>query len=123
MDKFQALQSFWGSFGVPAYDENTVPTGENRPALPYITYDAVIADFGHPVALSASLWYQGASWEKISVKALEIEAEIGRGGITLPIDSGALWIKKGSPFAQRMSDPDNMIRRIVVNVEAEFLTA
>lgn len=33
-------------------------------------------------------------------------------------------LKRGSPFAQRMSDPnDDMIRRIYINITAEFLTA
>ena len=53
----------------------------------------------------------------------EIEAQIGRGGITLSLDNCAVWIKKGSPFAQRMGDSDDMVRRIYMNIEAEFLTA
>lgn len=123
MDKFQALQSFWSSFGLAAYDENTVPTGDRKPPYPYITYSAAVSSLGKPVALSGSLWYYGSSWSAITAKLLEIEAEIGRGGVTLAIDDGALWIRKGSPFAQRMSDPDDMIRRIYINIEAEFLTA
>lgn len=123
MDKFQALQSFWSSFGIPAYDENTVPTGDDKPAYPYITYDAVIGSLDTPVAMSASIWYYGSSWSQITTKLLEIEAEIGRGGVTLPMDNGALWIKKGSPFAQRMSDTNDMIRRIYINIEAEYFTA
>lgn len=123
MDKFQALYSFWSSFGIPAYDENTVPTGDDLPAFPYITYDAVISNLDHPVAMSASLWYYGTSWTAITAKLAEIEAELGRGGVTLPINDGAVWIKKGSPFAQRMSDENDMIRRIYINIEAEFFTA
>lgn len=123
MDKFQAIHAFWSSFGLTAYDVNTVPTGENKPELPYITYDAVIGSLGAPVALSGSLWYRGASWGPITTKLLEIEAELGRGGVTLPVDGGAVWFTKGSPFAQRMSDPDDTIRRILINIDAEFFTA
>ena len=36
MDKSQALNTFWNSFGIPAYDEYTVPDGTS---IPYITYD------------------------------------------------------------------------------------
>ena len=33
-------------------------------------------------------------------------------------------LKRGSPFAQRMSDPnDDMIRSIYINITVEFLTA
>ena len=93
MDKFQALDAFWSSFGLDAYDSSTVPTGENKPDLPYITYDAYTSNFGNPVSLAADLWYYGS------------------------------WIRQGQPFAQRMADPDDMIRRITMNYEAEFLTA
>lgn len=123
MDKFQALQSFWESFGLPAYDENTVPTGDSAPTLPYITYDAVTSNFGSTVALSGSLWYYGTSWSQITTKMLEIQSEIGRGGKMIPMDDGALWIRQGNPFAQRMADPNDMIRRIYMNIEVEFLTA
>lgn len=123
MDKFQALQSFWESFGLPAYDENTVPTGDSAPTLPYITYDAVTSNFGSTVALSGSLWYYGTSWSQITTKMLEIQSEIGRGGKMIQMDDGALWIKQGNPFAQRMADSNDMIRRIYMNIEVEFLTA
>lgn len=123
MDKFQALQSFWESFGLPAYDENTVPSGEEAPSFPYITYDTIVSAFGTPVAMSGSLWYYGPSWAEISKKAIAIGKEISRGGKMIPLDDGAVWIKQGSPFAQRMSDPNDMVRRIYINIEAEFLTA
>lgn len=123
MDKFQAIHSFWSSFGLPAFDEGTVPTGNAKPAMPYITYDVVFSGFGTPVAMSASIWHYSSSWMQITAKFSEIEAFIGRGGKILPCDGGAIWIKPGSPFAQRMSDPNDMIRRILINIEAEFLTA
>lgn len=123
MDKFQALQAFWSSFGIPAYDENTVPTGDDAPAFPYITYDAVVSELGTPVAMSASLWYYGTSWSQITAKLEDVSFAIGRGGRLLPIDNGAVWIKKGSPFAQRMNDSNDMIRRIFINISAEYLTA
>lgn len=123
MDKFQVLQAFWESFGIPAYDENTIPSGDERPEMPYITYDVIDSDFDHPVAMSASLWYYGTSWSQITTKMTEIETRIGRGGTILPVDNGAVWIKKGSPFAQRMTGENDMIRQIFINVEAEYFTA
>lgn len=123
MDKFQALQSFWESFGIPAYDENTVPTGDDAPAFPYITYDAVVSNLGTPVTMSASLWYYGTSWAQITAKMAEIQSAIGRGGKMLRIDDGAIWIIQGSPFAQRMSDSNDMVRRIFINITAQYITA
>lgn len=122
MDKWQALQSFWSGYGIPAYDENSVFSGANAPTMPYITYEAAIGDISSDVLLSASLWYKSTSWAAISQKAEEISADI-EGGKVVPYDNGVLWIKKGQPFAQRMSEPsDDKVRRMYLNLEVQFLS-
>ena len=119
MNSAQRLYDFWSSFSLPAFDETLVQTGE---PIPRITYETSEGEFGTEIALTASLWYRSASWEEITQKAMEIESRIGRGGIILRTDKGALWIKKGTPFAQRMADSsDDGIRRIVLNISAEFI--
>ena len=122
MTKEQALDAFWQSFGLDAYDESSVPQGTE---LPYITYEVQtdsLSDRG--TALTGSLWYHGTSWAEVTTKSNQISQYIGRGGVTLHYDNGLLWIKRRSPFAQRMSDPDDdLIRRIVISIEAEFLSA
>jgi len=121
MDKWQFLQNFWSSFNLKAYDENSVPDDAE---MPYITYAASIADFEHPVSLTASLWYRSTSWADISQKADEIAEAVC---VFKPpiIDGGRVRIWQGdTPFAQRMGDPeDDRIRRIVLNIMAEFMTA
>jgi hypothetical protein len=43
---------------------------------------------------------------------------------SIKFDGGRLYIAKGNPFAQRMADPnDDMIRRMYLNIQAEFLSA
>ena len=123
MNKVQAYQSFWSSFGLTAYDENTVPDDAmTANDGKYITYEMSDSDFGNPVALTASIWYRGYSWAEITEKELSIANEISRGGKLIPCDGGAIWIQKGSPWAQRMPDSSSdSIRRIVLNVEVEFL--
>lgn len=118
MDKVQALNSFWSQFGWPAYDSSTVPDSAK---LPYITYDVSLDDFDHPVSQVVSLWDRSTSWMNVESMRKDIEAIIERGGAIQQYDNGVIWIKKGSPFAQRMSDPDDMIRRIVLNIEMEFI--
>lgn len=119
MTALQALHSFWGSFGLTAYDENTVP---DNAALPYITYEASKDFFGPAIAQSASIWYRSSSWATVTEKEQEIADYIGRGGRMIAFDGGALWIKRGEPWAQRLPDAsDDMIRRIVLNLEVEFL--
>lgn len=122
-DKAQALYQFWSSFGLPAYDESSVPTGDNAPEFPYITYSVVTDNLGNEVGLTGSLWYRSSSWAAISHKSDEIAKKLHDMPPVI-IDGGYMWLKRGSPFAQRMSDPnDDMMRRIYINVTAEFLTA
>ena len=119
MNKIQALHAFWGSFGLKAYDETSVPDDAQ---LPYITYEAGNDDFDHPMAQTASLWYRSTSWAEITEKEMQIADFIGRGGRMIAYSGGAMWIQKASPWAQRMSEPsDDTIRRIVLNIQLEFL--
>lgn len=118
MNKYQALHEFWSSFDLPAYDETTVPDDAE---MPYITYEAIFSDIDEPVMLTASLWYHSPSWEEITNKSDEISEHIGYGGAGITYNGGRLWITKSDAFAQRMADEsDDMIRRIVIQVVAEF---
>lgn len=123
MDKWQAIDTFWNSFGIPAYDQNSVDTGEDSPQLPYITYEAQTGALDQVLTLAGSIWYRSSSWREISQKADEIAETIGYGYHIENVDGGYLWIVKGQPFAQRMNDEDDMIRRIYIMLNAEFLTA
>ena len=119
MDKLQALHSFWSGFTIPAYDENSVP---DSAVMPYITYEAANDYFGYPIGLTASLWYRSTSWADIEAKELEIADAITRGGKIVGYTGGAFWIRKANPRAQRMTgENDDSVRRIVLNVEVEFL--
>lgn len=121
MTKASALYNFWSGFGLTAYEENTVPTDAT---FPYITYQVVTDSFGAEVALTASVWYRDTSWVESNAKAEEISRTISRGGKTIPVDGGVLWLKRGTPFSQSMGDEtDDLIKRKYLNITAEFLTA
>jgi len=121
MDKAQAIDYFWNSFGLMAFDENTVPKWAQ---MPYITYNISTDSLNNVVSMSASLWYRTTSWKDITNKANEIEKYLGEhGGIVLKLNEGRMWINKGTPFIQRINDPDDSIRRIRLNIQTEFLTA
>ena len=121
--KTQALYNFFSVFELPAYEENTVPTGANVPELPYITYATATSGFDNNVQISGSLWYSGYSWADADRKAAEISAALANGGKLIPYTGGALWIRRGTPFAQHMADADDTIRRIYLNLTAEYLSA
>ena len=122
MNKQEALHTFWSGFGLTAYEQNNVPYDV---IMPYITYSESIGSIGDNNTLTASLWYfdEDESRTDIVDKANEIAEAIGLGGATVKYDNGMLWVKKGTPFAQAMDDPeDKRIKRIVLNVSAEFLS-
>ena len=96
MTKASALYQFWNSFGLTAYEENTVP---DDAAFPYITYQLVTDSFDREIPLSASLWYRSESWTSINAKTEEISQKISRGGKIISCDGGAIWLKRGQPFA------------------------
>ena len=92
MTKAAAIYQFWSSFGLTAYEENTVPTDA---AFPYITYQLVTDSFDREVAATASLWYRSESWTAINAKTEEISQKIRRGGKINYCDGGAIGQKCG----------------------------
>lgn len=128
MTKEEALFQFWSSFGLKAYEESSVPSGDRAPSFPYITYQVVTGSFGGAVAMSASVWDKkttGHSATKANdAKTAEISKAIGRGGTMLRYDGGAVWLTRGEPFAQSMGDDsDDRIRRKLLNITAEYISA
>ena len=121
MTKAAAIYQFWSGFGLTAYEENTVPTDAD---FPYITYQLVTDSFDREIQLTASLWYRSESWTVVNAKTEEISQKISRGGKIIPCDGGAIWLKRGQPFAQNMRDEsDDLIKRKYLNITAEFITA
>ena len=121
MTKAAAIYQFWNSFGLTAYEENTVT---NDAVFPYITYQLVTDSFEREIPLTASLWYRSESWTAINAKTEEISQTISRGGKIISCDGGAIWLKRGQPFAQNMGDEsDNLIRRKYLNITQKYITS
>lgn len=122
MRKSQAIHQFWSSFGLKAYDEYTVPTGDGKPDFPYITYSVSESAIDEPVSMSASVWYRSSSWTDIEQKTNQICERI-KFMNAIKIDDGYITIVGGTPFAQRMDDPsDDLVRRMILNVTVEYFT-
>ena len=128
MTREQSLFDFWNGFDIPAFEENSVPTGDDAPAFPYITYQLVTDALGNEVPISASVWDRNkneySALANVQNKVEEIREKISRGGIMLPFDGGAIWLKRGRPFDQTMGDADDdQVVRAYLNMTAEFLSA
>ena len=86
MDKQQAYNSFWNSFGVLAFEENSVPdddiieemikSGIATAKYPYITYQVLVGDLDQPLFPTASIWDRSTSWERADTLANSISARI-----------------------------------------------
>lgn len=131
MNKQQAYNSFWGSFGVLAFEENSAPTFDevktiaksmNLPTDIYIAYQVIIDDLGHPVYPTASIYSRSTSWEKADTLANVISRRIQEMN-TIKLDNGRMFITKGSPFAQHQLESEDLnIRRVILNLGIEFFT-
>jgi hypothetical protein len=120
MDKEQAIQNFWSQFGIPAYDENSVPDDLR---YPFITYSVSTDMLDDTVSLYGNIFYRSPSWKDITQKKEQIAEYIGAGGVAVKIDTGYVYFCQGTPFAQRMSEPgDDMVKRYYIQLQAEFLT-
>lgn len=120
MNKWQALQSFWESFGIPAYDVNSVP---DDATMPYITYVAATAPFENVIPLEGHIWYHSTSWTEISQKADEIAVAVSPHKLIRIDNKEYIYLAQGSPFAQRVKDENDSVKRIYINIMAEFLSA
>ena len=126
MNLQQTVDSFWNSFGVIAFQENSVPDAnqfEEMGIQPYprITYSLSTNDFGIPTSMTASVWDRSTSWKTVVEINNNIFKRLKDGGQTIKYDNGLMWIKTGTPFSNEMSDPDDTIKRIVINIETEYL--
>ena len=125
MTKAQAIYNFWSSFGLKAFDSQSVPDGSDSPSFPYITYETSTGVIGAQMALTGDVWYRSTSWKAASDKVDEIAKKIAEMD-AVKIDDGYMYvtIPELSPFSQRLADPDDdMIKRISLNVNFEFLTS
>lgn len=119
MDKWQALYSFFNSFGVQAYEVSTLP--ENA-TFPRITYSSAIGSIDDVIQIDASVWDLSNSWANVDEIVKAIESKIQNIGCP-QIEGGRYRVYKGTPYAQRMTDPENdNIRRTVLHINFEFLT-
>lgn len=118
MNKYVAIQQFMSSFGLPAYEHLSVPQDAE---MPYLTYSFETGYFGEENLMTVNLYYRTSSNSIPNAKATEIGNAL-EGGAVVNCDDGAIWIKRGSPFCQNMSDEkDDAIKIRYINLETEFI--
>lgn len=117
--KGEAIHGFMESFGIPAYAAASVP---DDAALPYLTYELADGAWNSgEVSVVCDLWYRTESEAIPNAKVAEISEGIGLGGKIIPYSGGAVWVKRGSPFAQSVQDEAG-IRRRLINISLEYIS-
>lgn len=121
MTKSAALYQFFSSFEMPAYSASSVP---DDVMFPYLTYTPVTAAWGsEQVSITVNLWFYTTSETIPNAKAQELSKAIGLGGVILPCDGGAIWLKRGDPWCNPIKDEsDNTRKGRYINVTAEYMT-
>lgn len=120
MTKDKALQGWFEKF-LPAYPISNVPEDA---VFPWLTYELITGAFDSgEIGLTVNLWYYTESEAVPNAKAQEIADAIGMGGTLIPCDGGAIWIKRGTPWCQSITEEGNTnIKRRYINVTVEYLT-
>lgn len=118
MTKANAILTYFGQF-LTAYPAEAVPTDA---AYPYITIENVADSFDEPVEVTAQLYFRTESEAIPNAKVAEISKAIGRGGIVIPYDDGAIWVTKSTPFSQGLSEEDKANKRRILNLAFEFIS-
>ena len=128
MDLWEAQYKLWSGFGIPAYEENSVPnkkdgvTEAENVEFPYITYQAMSGSHNEDVYPSASIWTRKTSWEQADQLSDAIMDALSKSGERIYFDGGVLWITPNAPFSQSMGDPsDFLIKRKLLSVTLHFL--
>ena len=121
MTKGAAIHEFFSQFDMEAYPSAAVP---HDVVFPYLTHEIPFDSFsGGEVSGTVNLWFATESEAIPNAKAQQLADAIGPGGITLPVDGGYIWLKRGSPWCQPVPDDTAPnIKRRYLNVTAEFLT-
>ena len=120
MTKGAALQSFFDGI-MTSYAASAVP---DNATLPYLTYELITsAWYGGEVGLTVNMWFRTTSEKEPNEAVDKLSKAIGLGGVFLHCDDGVIWLKRGSPWAQSLTDAtDKTIKRRYINVTAEYLT-
>lgn len=107
------LNTFWNSFGIPAYVEEHIP---DEADVPYITYTQSIPDWNATSSMQARVWYKGNSFTALNAKVEEIGNTIGH-GYSMHDDQNLVVIHKDDNFYNIQPFPeDSKIRVAYLNL-------
>lgn len=122
MNKYEALRNFFGSFGLKAYEENSVPDDVVTGDMPYITYELVTGSLNEQnTALSCQIFYKSNSLVKLNAVTEKLSDALN-GGAKLQCDKGYIVLYRGTPFATNRPTEDKSVKAKYINITADYIT-
>lgn len=98
----EKLKAFFSGFGLPAFQEDSVPEGT---ALPYITYSISVPEWNQKATMYAQVWDRTKTNAGIIQVADQITHAIGECR-NIPFDGGYLVLWPETPLIQIQTDGD-----------------
>lgn len=118
MNKAQAIQNFFESFGLTAYPASSVP---DNAAFPYLTYENAVTANGRTAYPTVNLWYKTTSEAVLNAKVEQITTAIGQ-GVSVPCDNGAIYVYFNDTWNSLADVEDATIKRRFTNLTMTFNT-
>ena len=114
MNKYQALYEFYNTFGIPAYEENSVPEDAE---LPYITYPLTEPEWSEQSSFYCQVWYPKKKLADLLAKADEICTAIGTMK-EFEQEGGYIVLYPSTPLIQILSDEMTQSAYINLSINA-----
>lgn len=99
----RSVNSFLSNIA-PPFLENNVP---DNAAFPYLTYTLSSEEFGKEGMLQIRIFTKSTSTTQVGDLTDKLESLV-RQGTVLKLDDGTIWLYKGSPFAQYITEENNV---------------
>lgn len=121
MNKYEALHKFYSSFGIKAFEENSVPDDIRTGDMPYLTYEVITSPFDvQNTALSCQIYFKSNSLMKINALTEKIYNALNNGA-KLQCDTGWIVLYPGTPFAQNVTTGDKTVKAKYINITADYI--
>lgn len=100
-----ALYNFFSGFGIPAYNESTVPDDAE---LPYIVYQLVEPEWDGRTIMYVRVYYKNKTSNFAAMqKADEVAGAVGP-GIRLGFDGGYVVLRPETPLIQQLPSENDI---------------
>lgn len=114
----KTLYNFFNSL-MPSYLENYVPVGIE---FPYLTYQLIQGNTLQPELIQIRIYTKSESLIEL-VSYIDNINETIEEGLNIPIlnEENKMWIYKGNPFSQFVSEEDKTIKSGLINLNIQMV--